>query len=80
VSEPSFPSLGFLGLVGHEMRMLLFDYARKHRAQRRGGDFKRVPLFKVEAFPLSNAEELLTLDDALNRLDCSVRASFRRWS
>jgi len=58
----------FLSLVGHEMRMLLIDYARKHRAQRRGGEFQRVPLFEDASLSDRYDDDFLALDEALNRL------------
>jgi len=51
------------------MRRVLVDYARARRRHKRGGGEVHVPLDEVEPF-LSDAEadEVLALDDALNRL------------
>jgi RNA polymerase sigma factor (TIGR02999 family) len=58
----------FLALVGHEMRMLLIDHARKHHAQRRGGEFIRVPLFEHSTLADRYDDDVLGLDEALTRL------------
>src|SRR5260370_23271642 len=34
----------FLAIAAHQMREILIDSGRKHRAQKRGGEFARVPL------------------------------------
>ena len=57
-----------LGLAGHEMRLVLIDYARKHRAQRRGGEWEKVPLFDIAPLTARDVDGLLALDQALERL------------
>jgi RNA polymerase sigma-70 factor, ECF subfamily len=58
----------FLALAAHEMRLLLIDYARKHRAQRRGGEFIKVPLLECDHLTERDEDELLALDQALDHL------------
>jgi RNA polymerase sigma factor (TIGR02999 family) len=59
----------FLSMAARAMRRILVDYARQHRAERRGGGV--TPLALDEALDLSvetQADELIALDDALTRL------------
>jgi RNA polymerase sigma factor (TIGR02999 family) len=61
----------FFALAARAMRRILVDYARRHRALRRGGVRRRISLDDVDAGELAAAEradELLVLDDALERL------------
>lgn len=58
----------FFGVAAHVMRRVLVDYARAHKAQRRGGDLKRVELEEGLAISDERTEEMLALDEALNRL------------
>lgn len=60
----------FLMIAGQMMRRVLVDYARKHKRKKRGGGIKPVPLEVAEEF-LSDkeAQEVLSLDDALERLE-----------
>jgi RNA polymerase sigma factor (TIGR02999 family) len=57
----------FFRVAAEAMRQILIDRARQHRRTRHGGDRKRVPL--SEAGPLAEArrDELLALDEALER-------------
>ena len=59
----------FFAVAATTMRRVLVDYARAKRRHKRGGGEPHVPLDEVEPF-LSDAEadEVLALDDALNRL------------
>lgn len=58
----------FLALAGITMRRILVDYARTRRRDKRGGGVRPVPLEDVEPFLTdSEAEELLALDEALER-------------
>ena len=59
----------FLAVAAQAMRRILVDYARKHKAGKRGGDH-RVRLALDEAPPLSHerSEEMLALDLALETL------------
>ena len=63
----------FFALAARVMRRVLTDHARRHRAQRRGGPGQRaIPLDEAEQAGLllaaERAEELLALDEALDRL------------
>jgi RNA polymerase sigma factor (TIGR02999 family) len=57
----------FYRVAAGAMRRILVDYARRHRAQRRGGDLHRVTLDE-EATAAERGETLLALDEALERL------------
>jgi RNA polymerase sigma factor (TIGR02999 family) len=61
----------FFAVGAKVMRRLLVDHARRHRRQRRGGDWQRVTLgavdFGAPAAGLS-LHDLLALNDALTRL------------
>jgi RNA polymerase sigma factor (TIGR02999 family) len=50
------------------MRQILVDYARSHRAAKRGGDYYRVELNENPANPKKPTADVLALDDALNEL------------
>ncbi len=58
----------FFAVAARAMRQVLIDYARKHAAEKRGGDWMRTTLgdraFAAEYSP----EQLLALDQALDRL------------
>lgn len=59
----------FFGIAAQVMRRLLMDHARKHLANKRGGDAEILPL-EEEILVVSHdrSAELLALDDALERL------------
>lgn len=64
----------FFAVAARAMRRILIDYARRHRALRRGGssDGRRpapVSLDDVDLPVHERAEALLALDDALDRLE-----------
>lgn len=59
----------FFGIAAQIMRRILMDYARKHKAEKRGGDGENVAL--EEGFIIIESEksaELLALDEALENL------------
>lgn len=58
----------FLALAAHQMRNILIDYARRHRSLKAGGGYSRVPLFEVEDGRAQDADALLALNEALDRL------------
>lgn len=58
----------FFAVASMAMRQILIDYARRRRAQKRGGDAARVTLGEVEAAIEARADELIELDDALEKL------------
>lgn len=66
----------FFAVASRAMRRILIDYARRHRAIRRGGQLDGTPpipvsLDHVELPAAGRAEALLALDEALDRL-CRV--------
>ena len=65
----------FLAVAGRAMRHILLDYAKRRRAQKRGGDVQKLSFDEVHgifdgALQLSDerAEILVALDEALQRL------------
>ena len=59
----------FFAIASNTMRRVLVDYARARRRQKRGGGQAMVPLDEVAPFLTDRAaEEVLGLDDALERL------------
>ena len=59
----------YLIFAVHQMRQILIDYGRKHRAKKRGGDYSRVALFESEHAAVARDEDsLLDLNEALERL------------
>ncbi len=59
----------FFGIAARAMRQILVDYARRHRAEKRGGD-RKVPLLDEGLFAAEDRPDaLLALDDALTDLE-----------
>ena len=58
----------FIGIAAHVMRRVLVDYARAHKAEIRGGGLKRVELEEGVALSTERMDEVVLLDEALNRL------------
>ncbi len=58
----------FLAAAAGAMRRVLVDYAVARKAEKRGGARQRVPLDEVIVLAGDRAEELLALDEALQRL------------
>jgi RNA polymerase sigma factor (TIGR02999 family) len=58
----------FIGVAAQVMRRVLVDYARRHNAQMRGGELKRVELQEGFAISTDRIEEVLSLDEALSKL------------
>jgi len=58
----------FVGLASHVMRQVLVDYARAHAAQRRAGGLQRVEMEDGLAIAPERLDEVVWLDDALQRL------------
>ena len=58
----------FFALAARAMRQVLVDYARRYRAQRRGGGLKRVGLTEAIASEEKQADLLLAVHEALERL------------
>lgn len=61
----------FFAVACKAMRQILIDRARRSSAEKRGGDLQRESLDAVEPMAMSTAarEELLSLDEALSRLE-----------
>src|SRR5688572_15147970 len=57
-----------LAIASQAMRRILIDYAVARRAQKRGGGAEAVPLDDAFAMAVSRGDELLALDEALDRL------------
>jgi hypothetical protein len=51
------------------MRRILVDYARAHRAAKRGAGGEKALLDEAAIISEERAEELLALDNALSRLE-----------
>ncbi len=58
----------FCAVAAQAMRRILLDYAKNRAAVKRGGDFDRVELDEEVIRIEEQAEELIVLDEALNRL------------
>lgn len=60
----------FIGVTAGLMRRILIDQARRHRAAKRGGGEVLVEIdSKRDGFAFEQAEEILALNDALDRLE-----------
>jgi RNA polymerase sigma factor (TIGR02999 family) len=64
----------FLGIAALAMKRILINYAEYKRAVKRGGDYSSVELNEIEdpdasLIPDSMAEEILTLNEALKRME-----------
>jgi RNA polymerase sigma factor (TIGR02999 family) len=59
----------FFGAASHAMRQVLVDFARRHNAEKRGGEFRMVSLGESDAAVDVELDEIIALDDALDRLD-----------
>jgi RNA polymerase sigma factor (TIGR02999 family) len=59
----------FFGAASRAMRQVLVDLARKRRALRHGGGVQMVSLSEAQVAIELDLDELLALDDALDRLD-----------
>jgi RNA polymerase sigma-70 factor, ECF subfamily len=58
----------FYGIAAQLMRRILIDHARGHLRKKRGGAQVILPLNEALAFSPEHSEDLLRLDEALNRL------------
>jgi RNA polymerase sigma factor (TIGR02999 family) len=68
-SKPHWDSRGhFFAAAAEAMRRVLIDTARRRRSQRRGGTAQRRSLEGLEAAVPASDDELLAVDEALERL------------
>jgi RNA polymerase sigma-70 factor (ECF subfamily) len=58
----------FLAVAATQMRRILLDYARKHRAARRGGEGRKVLLEDTMAICEQQPVDMILLDTALHKL------------
>jgi RNA polymerase sigma factor (TIGR02999 family) len=59
----------FFGIAAQVMRRILMDHARKHTAEKRGGDADLIPLEEeILIVSQDKSSELLALNDALDEL------------
>jgi len=58
----------FFAVAARAMRRILVDYARRHRALKRGGERAQISLDDVALVADARAEALIALDEALARL------------
>lgn len=58
----------FYAVAATAMRQILVDEARKRSRQRRGGDRPHLPLDEGQVLSLSRDEDILAVDEALDRL------------
>ena len=59
----------FFAVAATAMRRILADHARRHRAAKRGGDRKRVPLTNIPTPSGHSVVDIVDLDDALAQLE-----------
>jgi RNA polymerase sigma factor (TIGR02999 family) len=59
----------FFNVAARAMRRVLVDHSRRKASQKRGAGWERTDTESAATFPMRNAEELLTLDQALDRLE-----------
>jgi len=58
----------FFCVMAQTMRRILVDYAREHRALKRGGEYERVSLDAAVSLSIAQPEQLLAFDEALEQL------------
>lgn len=66
--NPAEGSAHFLRIAARAMRQILVDHARRKGAEKRGGDWARTSIEEKQLGQMPRDEEMLALDDALNRL------------
>ena len=66
---PHWNSRGhFFAAAAEAMRRILIEQARRKKAEKRGGQWKRVALDHAQAVAAASPDELLALDEALDQL------------
>jgi RNA polymerase sigma factor (TIGR02999 family) len=75
-SDGTWDSRGhFFAAAAEAMRRILVENARRKHSLKRGGDFVRHPLEEAELLSPQPREDLLALDEALNKLAETDRAA-----
>ena len=59
----------FFAVAAHMMRRILVDYARRHTRAKRGGGAQQVTLDDAMIVSADKSDELLAVDDALQKLE-----------
>jgi RNA polymerase sigma factor (TIGR02999 family) len=59
----------FFGIASQIMRNILVDYAVKQKAQKRGGDRKKITLCDADVATELNIHNILSIDQVLKRLE-----------
>lgn len=59
----------FFAFCAKAMRRIVVDFARRHRAEKRGGARVRVPLQENHAVLGGNLDDVLAVEDAVSRLE-----------
>src|SRR5262245_27482510 len=59
----------FFAAAAEAMRRLLIDKARRKKSDKRGGQWTRLSLDQVDAVTIAPPDELLALDEALEKLE-----------
>jgi len=70
----------FVAIAAQHMRQILVDYARRHRAAKRGAGATMISLDDAPAASNPKSVDLLALDEALERLAAVDARKARRWS
>ena len=58
----------FVAIAAHHMRQILVDYARRHKAAKRGGGVTMIALDDARAATDPRSVDLLALDEAMEKL------------
>jgi len=58
----------FLAVAAQIMRRILVDHARRHKSDKRGGPVAKLPLEAARLVVNGQSEDIMMLDDLLNRL------------
>jgi RNA polymerase sigma-70 factor, ECF subfamily len=59
----------FFGIAAQQMRRILLDYARSHKAAKRGGLAGKLSLEEVMVAAKDNSGDVVALDETLSRLE-----------
>ena len=70
----------FFGVAATLMRQILVDYARRQRADKRGGGVTVLSLDKASPAAWTSSVDVLALDEALDALSAIDRGSAGSWS